>query len=76
MRFVRGIWRVLVGVKDALVLILMLLFFGSSGSTRPAKNLCAAPPARLAPRRKRKDIKCGSCAEFGECWSGSRMRSS
>ncbi|HZF43129.1 MAG TPA: signal peptide peptidase SppA [Sphingomonadaceae bacterium] len=28
MRFVRGVWRVLVGVKDALVLILMLLFFG------------------------------------------------
>lgn len=28
MRFVRGVWRVLVGVKDGLVLILMLLFFG------------------------------------------------
>lgn len=28
MRFVRGVWRVLVGVKDALVLTLMLLFFG------------------------------------------------
>lgn len=28
MRVVRGIWRVLVGVKDALVLLLLLLFFG------------------------------------------------
>ena len=28
MRVVRGLWRVLVGVKDALVLLLMLLFFG------------------------------------------------
>jgi protease-4 len=28
MRFVRGVWRVLVGVKDALVLLLLLLFFG------------------------------------------------
>lgn len=29
MRFLRGIWRFLVGVKDALVLLLLLLFFGS-----------------------------------------------
>lgn len=28
MRFVRGIWHVLVGIKDALVLLFMLLFFG------------------------------------------------
>ena len=28
MRFVRGIWKLLVGIKDALVLIAMLLFFG------------------------------------------------
>jgi protease-4 len=28
MRIVRGIWRVLVGVKDALVLLLLLIFFG------------------------------------------------
>ena len=28
MRLVRGAWKVLVGVKDALVLILMLIFFG------------------------------------------------
>jgi len=29
MRFARAIWRLLVGIKDALVLILMLLFFGA-----------------------------------------------
>jgi protease IV len=28
MRFVRGLWKVLVGVKDALVLLLLLMFFG------------------------------------------------
>jgi protease-4 len=28
MRVVRGIWRVMVGVKDALVLLLLLIFFG------------------------------------------------
>ena len=40
MRFVRAIWKVLVGVKDALVLIAMLLFFG---------GLYAALSARPAP---------------------------
>jgi protease-4 len=29
MRFVRAVWKLLVGVKDALVLLLMLLFFGA-----------------------------------------------
>lgn len=28
MRFVRGAWKVLVGIKDALVLLVLLLFFG------------------------------------------------
>ncbi len=28
MRFVKGLWKVLVGIKDALVLVLLLLFFG------------------------------------------------
>jgi protease-4 len=39
MRFARAIWKLLVGVKDALVLIFMLLFFGllyAGLSTRPA----------------------------------------
>ena len=29
MRFVRAVWKLLVGIKDALVLLLMLLFFGA-----------------------------------------------
>ena len=39
MRFVRGVWKLLVGIKDALVLIFMLLFFGllyAGLSARPA----------------------------------------
>jgi protease-4 len=39
MKFVRAIWKLLVGIKDALVLIVMLLFFGalySALSARPA----------------------------------------
>ena len=39
MKFVRAIWKLLVGIKDALVLILMLFFFGAlyAGlSARPA----------------------------------------
>jgi protease IV len=39
MKFVRAIWKLLVGIKDALVLLLMLLFFGSLYgvlSARPA----------------------------------------
>ena len=40
MRFVKAVWKLLVGVKDALVLILMLMFFG---------GLYAALSARPAP---------------------------
>jgi protease-4 len=29
MRFLRGLWKVLVGIKDALVLLLLLVFFGA-----------------------------------------------
>jgi len=39
MNFVRAIWKLLVGIKDALVLVFMLLFFGmiySALSARPA----------------------------------------
>jgi protease-4 len=39
MRFVRAVWKLLVGIKDALVLILMLMFFGflyAALSSRPA----------------------------------------
>jgi protease-4 len=39
MKFVRAIWKLLVGIKDALVLVFMLLFFGTiyaALSARPA----------------------------------------
>ena len=39
MRFVRAVWKLLVGIKDAMVLLLMLLFFGllyAGLSARPA----------------------------------------
>jgi protease-4 len=39
MKFVRAVWKLLVGIKDALVLLLMLLFFGmlyTALSARPA----------------------------------------
>jgi len=39
MRFVRAVWKLLVGIKDALVLLFMLLFFGllyAALSARPA----------------------------------------
>src|SRR4051812_20227489 len=39
MKFVRAIWKLLVGIKDALVLVFMLLFFGmiyAALSARPA----------------------------------------
>jgi protease-4 len=39
MRFVRAIWKLLVGIKDALVLLFMLMFFGllyAALSARPA----------------------------------------
>ena len=37
MKFVRAIWKLLVGIKDALVLLLMLLFFGMLYSALSAK---------------------------------------
>ena len=37
MRFARAIWRLLVGIKDALVLIFMLLFFGALYAALSAK---------------------------------------
>ena len=37
MKFVRAIWKLLVGIKDALVLMFMLLFFGMLYSALSAK---------------------------------------
>ena len=52
MRFLRSAWRVLVGVKDGLVLVFMLLFFGAlyaglSAGANPATPASGALHARL-----------------------------
>jgi protease-4 len=73
MTFVRAIWKLLVGIKDALVLLLMLLFFGS---------LYAALSARPAPVRdgvlafnlKGTVVEQPSKVEFSEIAGGSRVR--
>ena len=44
MKLVRGAWRLLVGIKDALVLVLMLMFFGglfAALSARPGQKAIA-----------------------------------
>ena len=46
MKFVRAIWKLLVGIKDALVLLLMLLFFGGlygvlSARPAPVRAACS-----------------------------------
>ena len=54
MKFVRAIWKLLVGIKDALVLILMLLFFGmlyAGLSARPGAG--QGRRARPQPQRQR-----------------------
>ena len=72
MKFVRAIWKVLVGVKDALVLLLMILFFGS---------LYAGLSARPAPVKdgvldmalKGSVVEQPSRAEWSDVAGGSRM---
>ena len=43
MKVLRGLWKLLVGVKDALVLLLLLLFFGTLYA-----GLTARPNPKLA----------------------------
>jgi protease-4 len=73
MKFVRAIWKLLVGIKDVLVLLLMLLFFGM---------LYAALSARPAPVRegvldlalKGSVVEQPSRVEYSDVIGGSRMR--
>jgi protease-4 len=48
MRFVAGIWKLLVGIKDALVLLFMLLFFGLLYAVLSARPTPAVQPGVLA----------------------------
>ena len=55
MRFVRGIWKLLVGIKDALVLVFMLLFFGCSTSAfRCSRGRSGRGPAGRSRRHRRR----------------------
>src|SRR3954453_14714188 len=73
MKFVRAVWKILVGIKDALVLIFMLLFFGM---------LYAALSARPAPVKdgvltldlKGTVVEQPAKAEFSDIASGGRAR--
>ena len=50
MRFVGAVWKLLVGIKDAMVLLFMLLFFGllyAGLSARPLEKFCG----RVTPLR-------------------------
>ena len=73
MKFVRGIWKLLVGIKDALVLIFMLLFFGTmyaALSARPA----AVKDGVLTLELKGSVVEQPSRVEFSEIVGGNRAR--
>ena len=53
MKFVRAIWKLLVGIKDALVLIFMLLFFAGLYGVLSAKPPAVGTAARRRDRDRR-----------------------
>jgi len=72
MRFVRAIWKLLVGIKDALVLIFMLLFFGlmyAALSARPAP----VKDGVLTLDLKGSVVEQPAKVEFSEIAGGSRL---
>src|SRR4249919_3008018 len=73
MKFVRAIWKLLVGIKDVLVLIFMLLFFGltyAALSARPAPVKAGVLTLDL----KGSVVEQPSKVEFSEVAGGSRTR--
>jgi len=73
MKFVRAIWKLLVGIKDVLVLIFMLLFFGltyAALSARPAPVKAGVLTLDL----KGSVVEQPSKVEFSEIAGGSRTR--
>jgi protease-4 len=73
MKLVRAIWKLLVGIKDALVLIVMLLFFGllyAALSARPAP----VKDGVLALDLKGPVVEQPAKVEFSELAGGSRLR--
>src|SRR3954447_16034993 len=73
MKFVRAVWKILVGIKDALVLIFMLLFFGmlyAALSARPAP----VKDGVLALDLNGAVVEQPAKVEFSEIAGGSRVR--
>jgi protease-4 len=73
MKFVRAIWKLLVGIKDVLVLIFMLLFFGMlyvALSARPAP----VKDGVLALDLKGSVVEQPAKAEFSDIAGGNRVR--
>src|SRR5258705_3067898 len=73
MKFVRAIWKLLVGIKDALVLIFMLLFFGlmyAALSARPAR----VKDGVLTFALKGSVVEQPTQAEFWDIAGGNRIR--
>ena len=73
MKFVRAVWKLLVGIKDALVLIVMLLFFGMIYAGLSAK------PAPVKPGVLDLDLNGAvveqpSRAEWSDVAAGSRLQ--
>ena len=73
MKFVRAIWKLLVGIKDVLVLIFMLLFFGlmyAALSARPAP----VKDGVLTLALKGSVVEQPAKAEFSDIAGGNRIR--
>src|SRR3954451_19637553 len=73
MKFVRAVWKILVGIKDALVLIFMLLFFGmlyAALSARPAPGKDGV----LALALRGAVVEQPDKVEFSDLASGNRAR--
>src|SRR3954453_18218638 len=73
MKFVRAVWKILVGIKDALVLIFMLLFFGmlyAALSARPAP----VKDGVLALALRGAVVEQPAKVEFSDLASGNRAR--
>jgi len=73
MKFVRAIWKLLVGIKDALVLLLMLMFFGllyAGLSARPTPVTDGVLTLKLDGSVVEQPAK----AQLSELAGGSRLR--
>ena len=73
MKFVRAIWKLLVGIKDALVLLFMLMFFwllyaGLSAGRRRSATACSRSTSTASSSKSRRK------AQLSELAGGSRMK--